>query len=87
LPLPFRPSKYPEFDITSLKVKTDSHRIVGKTLSELDVRNRFGINILGLSRKDELLTNTGPDEVILQRDILYVTGSQEGIDAFRKAIE
>jgi CPA2 family monovalent cation:H+ antiporter-2 len=87
IPRTFRPSQYPEFDITSLKVKTDSHRIVGKTLSELDVRNRFGINILGLSRKDELLTNTGPDEVILQRDILYVTGSQERIDQFRRIIE
>jgi CPA2 family monovalent cation:H+ antiporter-2 len=87
IPRTFRPSKYPEFDISCLKVRTDNRRIVGKTLSELDVRNQYGINILGLSRKDELITNTGPNEVLLQRDILYVTGTQASIDQFRKHIE
>lgn len=87
IPRTFRPGKYPEFDITCLKVRTDNRRIVGKTLSELDVRNQYGINILGLSRKDKLITNSGPDEILLQRDILYVTGKQESIDQFRKVIE
>ncbi|MCI4647471.1 monovalent cation:proton antiporter family protein [Phaeodactylibacter sp.] len=87
IPRTFRPGKYPEFDITCLKVRTDNRRIVGKTLSELDVRNQYGINILGLSRKNTLITNSGPDEILLQRDILYVTGKQESIDQFRKAIE
>ena len=87
IPRTFRPGKYPEFDITCLKVRTDNRRIVGKTLSELDVRNQYGINILGLSRKDTLITNSGPDEILLQRDILYVTGKQESIDQFRKVIE
>jgi monovalent cation:H+ antiporter-2, CPA2 family len=87
IPKTFQPTNFPEFDISCLKVKTDNRRIIGKTLSEIDIRNQYGVNILGLSRNDKLISNISPDETIHQRDILYVTGKQEHIDQFRKRIE
>ena len=87
IPKTFRPTNFPEFDISCLKVKTDNRRIIGKTLSEIDIRNQYGVNILGLSRNNKLISNISPDETIHQRDILYVTGKQEHIDQFRKRIE
>ncbi len=87
IPKTFQPTNFPEFDISCLKVKTDNRRIIGKTLSEIDIRNQYGVNILGLSRNNKLISNISPDETIHQRDILYVTGKQEHIDQFRKRIE
>lgn len=87
VPRAFRPINFPDFNISFLKVKTDNGAIIGKSLSELDLRNRFGINILGISRKDELISNVRPDEKILKRDTLYVIGNKLSIDKFRKFVE
>ena len=87
IPRTFRPTNFPDFNISCLKVKTDNGRIIGKSISELDIRNRFGVNILGIMREDELISNIKPDEKILNRDILYVTGNKPSIDKFRKSID
>ncbi len=87
LPLTFCPANYPEFSISCLRVGTDRSVVVGQTLGELQLRNRFGVNVLGISRKGELISNIAPSEKILRSDLLYVTGSNPGIDAFRKLIE
>lgn len=86
-PRTFRPAQFPDFNITCLKVKTDDGKIIGKSLQELDIRNTFGITILGISRKDELLRQIPPEEKILKRDILYVMGNKLNIDKFRKLID
>jgi CPA2 family monovalent cation:H+ antiporter-2 len=86
-PRTFRPTNFPDFNISSLKVGTDNGSIIGRSISELDVRNTYGINILGILRNDELISNISPEEKILRRDILYVTGTQPGIDKLRKSID
>jgi len=87
IPRTFRPANFPDFQISCLKVKTDSGAIIGKPINELDVRNKFGVNILGIMRKDELISNIKPEERIYRRDILYVTGNKLNIDQFRKSID
>ncbi len=87
IPKTFRPTNFPDFNISCLKVKTDNEGIVGKSIDELEVRNKFGVNILGILRKGELISNVKPDEKICQRDILYITGNQLNIDKFRKSID
>jgi len=86
-PRTFRPTDLPDFKISSLKVRTDSGTIIGKPINELDVRNKFGVNILGILREDELISNITAEERICRRDILYVTGHQLNIDKFRKSID
>ncbi len=87
IPRTFRPTSFPDFKISCLKVKTDNGGIVGKSIDELDIRNKFGINILGIMRDNELISNVRPDEKILKHDVLYVMGNQPSIDKFRKSID
>lgn len=86
-PRTFRPSNFPDFNISCLKVKTDNRTIVGKTIDQLEIRNKFGINILGIMRSKELISNIRSDEKIHKHDILYVMGSHLSIDKFRKSID
>jgi CPA2 family monovalent cation:H+ antiporter-2 len=87
IPKTFRPTNFPDFNISCLKVKTDGGGIAGKSINELNIRNIFGINILGILRGDELINNVKPEEKILQHDILYVIGNKLSIDKFRKSID
>ncbi len=87
IPKTFRPTNFPDFNISCLKVQTDNEGIVGKSIDELEIRNKFGVNILGILRKGELVSNVNPYEKIFQRDVLYVMGSQPNIDKFRKSID
>ncbi len=83
----YRPINFPEINISCLKVSTDHGGIIGRSIHELDIRSRFDINILGIFRNGELISNIKPEEKIHQRDYLYVTGTQPSIDKLRKSIE
>jgi len=87
VPKTFRPTNFPDFNISCLKVRTDNRKIIGKTIDELDVRNKFGLNILAIMRDEELMSNVKRDEKILKRDLLYVMGSPINIDKFKKSID
>lgn len=84
LPKTFKPTKIPDFNITCLRVTTDSNNLVGRTLKELDLRNKYGVNVLAISRNDELLQNIGAEKKIKQGDIVYIQGQQEGVERFHK---
>jgi CPA2 family monovalent cation:H+ antiporter-2 len=87
LPRTIRPTNFPDFRISCLSVITDDRSFVGKTIQELDIRNRYGINIVGISRDGELESNVRFDQKILQNDVLFVIGNNRCIDEFRKRIE
>lgn len=87
IPRTFKPGNFPAFNISCLKVKTDSRAIIGKTINELDVRNKSELNIVGIMRNKELISHLKPDEKVLRRDTLYVIGNKANIDKFRKHIE
>lgn len=82
----FRSSQLPDFNITCLRVTKDSGRLLGKPLNELKLRNEYGVNILGISRKEDLLEMVRPEDIILRDDVLYVIGSPACIEKFRKEI-
>lgn len=87
IPRTFRPTNFPDFNISCLKVKTDNSAIVGKTLGELDIRGQFGVNILSIMRDDKMISNVGPSEKLLRHDMLYIKGNNLKIDKFRESIE
>ncbi len=86
-PRTFRPANFPDFRISCLSVRTDDRSFVGKTVQELDIRNRYEVNILGISREGELESSVRNDQRIHQHDILYVIGNNQCIEEFRKRIE
>ena len=77
-------------NLSLLKVDEKSI-IIGKTIAQLGLRGKYGINVFEIRRKEaaqnRFLKNVtqqmaDPDSVIELGDILYVTGAQEDVERF-----
>ncbi|MCM4166145.1 Glutathione-regulated potassium-efflux system protein KefC [Arenibacter antarcticus] len=86
-PITYRPSEVADFNITCLRISADSNKFLGKPLMELNLRVKYGINILAIKRKNEMLESIQPDEIIKQGDIIYIQGNQRKIEQFHKLIK
>lgn len=87
LPKTYKPTSLADFNITCLRMLGDSNKFLGKPLNQLDLRVNYGINILVIKRKNEVLESIQPSEILKQGDVLYVQGSQSNIEQFRKLIK
>ncbi|MBO3099850.1 monovalent cation:proton antiporter family protein [Gelidibacter pelagius] len=85
-PKSYRSSELADFNIRSLRMRSDSNKFIGKPLKELNLRALYGINILAIKRKDKLLESVQPDEIIKQGDIIYIQGDQGKVEEFHKLI-
>ncbi len=56
--------------------------LAGETLAGNRIRQRFGVTVLGVQRKDERIANPAPDFLILAGDVLLVAGLPDKIEAF-----
>jgi len=69
----------------------------GKTIKDSGVRNKYGINVVAVKRqvpvvnddgqtdiKEETNVAPGPDDEILENDVLVVVGKQDQVDKFKK---
>ncbi len=83
----YRPKSIADFNITCLRINSDSSKFLGKPLVELNLRADHGINILAIKRKEELLHSIQPTEVLKQGDIIYVQGNQNMVEKFHKTIK
>lgn len=86
LPKTYRSDQIPNFNITSLRVFRDSGSPIGISLRALDLRAKYGVNIIAISRGNTILSNLRATETIQQNDILYVQGETAQIEKFRAAI-
>ena len=64
-----------------------SDSLVGKTLSENRLRQRFGINIVAIRRGSNIILAPRGEEKILLQDELIILGNDEQIDSFKKIAE
>lgn len=60
--------------------------LVNHTILELDIRAKFGINIVAIKRGDEINVSPQAGEVILEKDILIVIGKDADINRFEKKV-
>ncbi|WP_226742904.1 monovalent cation:proton antiporter family protein [Polaribacter gangjinensis] len=86
-PTTFKPNNLVDFNITCVSMSADSNQFLGKPLKELNLRVEFGINILGIKRKEMLMQNIQPDDVLLQGDRVYIQGKQSNIEQFYKLVK
>jgi CPA2 family monovalent cation:H+ antiporter-2 len=86
LPETYRSKEFPNLNITTLKVTRDSGGIVGKSIGESDIRNHFGVNIIGIGRNDEMKFHFDASELILQNDLLLVHGAPHQVHEFQKKV-
>ncbi|TXK71031.1 monovalent cation:proton antiporter family protein [Mesonia sp. HuA40] len=77
---------HPEFNITCVRVIRDSGKLIQKPLSQLNLRENFGVNILAIKRKGIMIDNVGPEEKIMQHDLVFINGNPENIERFNKAL-
>jgi trk system potassium uptake protein len=61
-----------------------SKKVAGKTLIDLDVRAKFGCNIIAIHRGEEVIVSPSADEVIKMEDLLIVIGHNRDINRFEK---
>ncbi|KEF36534.1 K+ transport system, NAD-binding component [Schinkia azotoformans MEV2011] len=63
-----------------------SKKMDGKTLIEMDVRAKFGCNVVAIKRKNQIIVSPMAKEIIQEGDILIVIGADRDIDRFGKSI-
>ncbi|AVM23640.1 potassium channel family protein [Bacillus pumilus] len=59
-------------------------RLAGHSLLDLDIRARYGINIVAIKRGKEVIVSPLADEMIQKEDVLIVIGSVADIGRFEK---
>lgn len=58
---------------------------VGKSLKQLNLRARYGINVMAIKQGYDLKVAVGSDEVIREGDVLVVIGHNEDLNRVDKA--
>lgn len=66
----------PDFSILEISVLSSWD---GKSLSELRLRNKYGINVIAVKRDDEVIASPAPEFVLNNYDIIVIIGSTENI--------
>ncbi len=54
--------------------------IIGKTVLEVNLRAKFGVNIIAIENGSSIIESVMPDYVFKRGDILFVSGSKQGLD-------
>jgi CPA2 family monovalent cation:H+ antiporter-2 len=85
-PNPFEKLAPWDNSLASLTVSEDSP-LINKNLQDCEVRQKYGINIVAIQRKHNLIVSPRGGEFLLPYDKLVVLGTDEQLDAFRKVIE
>ena len=67
----------PDYNIIEIKALS---KFVDKTLSELDLRNKYGINVLAIKRDDSFNISPQAKDVIKKEDFLIVIGENKKIN-------
>lgn len=71
----------PKYSIVEVEAVPE---LCGKTLKELNLRNRFGVTIMAIKRGNSVIAGPKADDVVMSGDVLVIMGSQEGLRSFEK---
>ncbi|MFN3875776.1 MAG: NAD-binding protein, partial [Flavobacteriales bacterium] len=69
----------PGVEIATLPVTLGRSKVVGRTVAEAGLREKYGITVLAIRRKGRYITNVSGATRILTDDLLYLLGSPEAI--------
>lgn len=74
-----------EMEVKKIRVDKESD-LVGKTLTEADIRKQHGATILAINRGEEYIPNPGADDQIQAEDCLIMMGRPEEIRSAAKIL-
>ncbi|MGB9813386.1 MAG: potassium channel family protein [Thermovenabulum sp.] len=73
----------PDFSIVEIEALPEWYN---KTLRQLEMRIKHGLNVMAIKRNDDIIVSPGADDVILEKDILVVVGKNKDIEKIEKAV-
>jgi CPA2 family monovalent cation:H+ antiporter-2 len=73
----------PDVDIVTIRVDAKAPA-VGRTLSEIDLRKKYGVTLVAIRRGSETLTNPGGETKLCPNDQLVILSDQEKLAAMRE---
>ena len=68
----------PDVEISTLRVAERSF-LVGKSLSEIELRKKYGVTVLAVRRESKILSNPDVDMLFYANDVLFVLGPPDRI--------
>lgn len=73
----------------SVKVATFNapSQFIGKTIIEIDLRKKFGLNIIAIENKGQVLDSIRPDYSFVEGDVLYLCGNKNAILSISEWLE
>ena len=66
----------PDYSIMEMKALEEWN---GKTLTELKLRSKYGINVMAIKKNDDINISPSADEIISADDIIVAIGSAEDL--------
>lgn len=61
-----------------------SDKMIGKSLAELDIRAKYGWNVIAIKNGEDINVSPSADDLITKGDILVVIGSKDGLKHFEE---
>lgn len=71
----------PDYSIVELKAAKDWQ---GKSLKDLNIRAKYGINIMAIKQDDKVVVSPAADDTIQRDDVFVVIGKAEDINRFQE---
>ncbi|MBK7945309.1 MAG: cation:proton antiporter [Flavobacteriales bacterium] len=69
----------PGVEIATLPVTLGRGKVVGRSVAEIALREKYGITVLAIRRKGRYITNVSGSTRIITDDLLYLLGSPDAI--------
>lgn len=82
----FHPARLPDFNITCIRIHADSGTLLGRPLKDLDLRAKYGVNVMAISREGKMKDSITPFDTLEQNDIVYLNGAAESIEKFYRMV-
>jgi trk system potassium uptake protein TrkA len=60
------------------------HRFLGRSLKELELRQRFGLTILAIRREDRIIVSPDAEQTLEEGDILVALGQPEKLEGLNE---
>lgn len=81
-----QPSFFSDLNVVAIRVNHSDNDIVGRSIASIDLRNKYGVNLISLRRENVVISDISPDTKIQNSDIVYVAGTANAIRAFSKKV-
>lgn len=70
-------------DYSLVEIKA-TKKLSNRSLLDLDARGRYGCTIIGIRRNNTMIISPSAKEIIIENDILFVIGDNEGLTRFEE---